>query len=141
MRMWQNVRAIPLEIQNIVYGFRSEQGRYKDSLVGPWPRVTRSLAATGQAKYSDLMAPVMEHGAQLKREFFHAQLPSLPEAEAEQADAECAFRKAELRFEREKSEPARIEARHAALEEMLAVETVMEVVDVTPTTLSHGGVR
>lgn len=132
-RMWRNVKTIPLDIRNIVYGFTSSDGRYKDSLIGPWPRVSRELARTGEAKYSDLMAPVLEHGAQLKREFFLNELPSLTDAEARQADAECAFRKAELKLERSPSESARVEARHAAIEEMLAVETVLEVVDGTPT--------
>lgn len=94
-QMWRNVKGIPSDIQNIVYGFTSEKGRYKESLVGPWPRLSESLAKAG-APFVDVMAPVMEHGARLKREFYFAELPPLEAIEAKEADDECRLHKAEI---------------------------------------------
>lgn len=96
-RMWRRLSGgIPKDIQNIVFNFtRSEPRNKQGHLLGSWPRVSESLAKAG-APYADVMSPVMEHAAKLKREVYNASLPPLAEIEQREADDECALHHAEI---------------------------------------------
>lgn len=127
--MWRSVKAIPADIQNIVYRFTSYEGRYRESLLGPWPRIAASLARSG-APLADVMSPAYEVAAQLKREVYRKSLPSLEVIEQEEAEVVCKIQKAEIKHDLRS-------LKEAAREEMIVAELLEEVADRE----SHGSLQ
>lgn len=121
LRMWQNVKAVPSDIRNIVYRFTCNEGRYRESLQGPWPRVARALAKSGSPE-ADVMAPAYEVRNQLRREVYRKNIPSLAMVEELEADVVCRIQKAEISH----SLP---ELREAAREEVIIAELLEEAAD------------
>lgn len=88
--------GIPLEIANRWYAFTRKERYYRTGItLGNFRDFARAFAKKGQS-YTNVTAPVFQVCAELKRDFYRTELPSLEAIEEREADDECKLHKAEI---------------------------------------------
>lgn len=122
LQMAKGIRGVPQEIANRWYAFsRSESRPVNGHALGNFPEFARAFARKGQS-YTNVTAPVFQVCAELKRDFYRTELPSLEAIEEREADDECKLHKAEI-----KHDPNAL--KEAARDMAEAAELLAEVAD------------
>lgn len=102
----------------------------RDHILGRYPDVAFCSAIDG-APFIDVIGPLREMEAIIRNRFYRRELPSLDEAQQLETRAEYELNRIQLILDQHSPRHIIANARNAASEHKSALETLLEVLDVT----------